>query len=232
MKRIGLVGGTGPESTLEYYKEITRIIGEKTNHQAFPELTVDSVDLYKLYPWLQAGDYDKVASYLQESVKRLYACDVDYIAFTAVTCHIVYDEVAASVPVPMVSIPQTTADYIKDRGFRKVGLLGTYFTMDNDYLSRPIAEAGVKVVLPTEEEKRRISDCIYNELEFNIVKPETLAYLEGVIARLKEEEGIEAIVLGCTELPLVLNDSVSPVPCINTVKVHIEKLVQLILSEK
>lgn len=231
MKKIGLVGGTGPESTVVYYQEINRIVGEKTNHAMFPELTVDSVNLYKIFPMLEAEDYDGITEYLGASVKRLANCGVDYVAFTAVTSHIVFPQVSALCPVPMISIPEATAEYAEAMGYKKVGLLGTVFTMDKDYLSRPMVERGIEVFTPSPEEKQKISDRIYHEFEFNIVKPEAVAEMIDVISRMKEEHGIEAVILGCTELPLILNDDISPVPCLDTVKIHIDKLVKLIMEE-
>lgn len=231
MKKIGLVGGTGPESTVVYYKEINRMVSEKTGHSDFPELIVDSLNLYKIYPMLESEDYEGITEYLGSSVKRLTDCGVDYVAFTAVTCHIVFPQVSALCPVPMISIPEATAEYAEAMGYKKVGLLGTIFTMDKDYLSRPMIERGIEVFVPSQEEKENISNRIYNEFEFNIVKPEAVAELVSTIQRMKDENGIEAVILGCTELPLVLNDSISPVPCLDTVKIHIDKLVKLIMDE-
>ncbi len=231
MKKLGLVGGTGPLSTIEYYKEITRIVSEKTNGEQFPELTVDSVELYTLVRMLEEKKYDEACEYLGTSVKRLANCGADYVAFTAVTCHILFPQVAALCPVPMISIPETTAEYIAGMGYKKVGLLGTIFTMENDYLSGPITMRGIEVIVPSKEERQLVSNRIYSELERNIIKPETVAELVTVIERMKAEDGIEAIILGCTELPLVLNDSISPVPCIDTVKIHIDKLVRLIIED-
>lgn len=231
MKKLGLVGGTGPLSTIEYYKEINRLVNEKTNGEQFPELTVDSVDLYALLRMVEAEKYDEACEYLGTSVKRLAGCGADYVAFTAITCHILFPQVAAICPVPMISIPETTAEYIKEKGYQKVGLLGTIFTMEHDYLSGPITMRGIEVVVPPEKERLLISNYIYSELELGIIKPETVAELVAVIERMKAEDGIEAIILGCTELPLVLNDSISPVPCIDTVKIHIDKLVRLIIED-
>lgn len=232
MKKLGLVGGTGPESTIVYYKEINRLVSEKTGGAQFPELMVDSVNLFKMLPMCEAGAYDEVTDYLGASVKRLADGGVDYVAFTAVTCHVVFPQTAALCPVPMISIPEATADYAEAMGYRKVGLLGTIFTMDMDYMSRPMTERGIEVVVPSGEEKRIVSDRIYSELEFGIIKPETVAELVAVIERMKAEDGIEAVILGCTELPLALNDSNSPVPCLDTVKIHIDRLVKLIMEEE
>lgn len=228
MKKLGLVGGTGPESTLVYYKEINRLVREKTGGTQFPELTIDSVDLYRILPMCKAEQYDALTDYLGASVRRLADCGAELVAFTAVTSHMVFPQVSALCPVPMISIPEATAEYAAARGYKKVGLLGTIFTMTKDYMSRPLTAHGIEVVAPSEEEKRLVSERIYSELELGIVKPETVAELVTVISRMKEQEGIEAVILGCTELLLALNDSVSPVPCLDTVKIHINKLVGLI----
>ena len=115
MKKIGLVGGTGPESTLVYYREINRLVREKTGGTQFPELMIDSVDLYKILPMCKAENYDSLTDYLAASVKRLAAGGADYVAFTAVTSHLVFPQVSALCPVPMVSIPEATAEYAAAR---------------------------------------------------------------------------------------------------------------------
>jgi len=231
MKRIGLVGGAGPESTLVYYKEINRLVGEKLGGTRFPEFTVDSVNLFSILGLCGQGRFDELADYLADSAKRLAGCGVDVVAFTSVTCHVVYPLVSAVCPVPMISIPETAAEYASAMGYKKVGLLGTIFTMDRDYLSRPIAERGIEVVVPTGKDKERVNHLITTELEYGVVKPETVAELTAVIERMKAQSGIEAVILGCTELPLALNDGVSPVPCIDIMKIHIDKLVKIILEE-
>ena len=230
MKKLGLVGGTGPESTLTYYKELNRIINEKTDGKAFPELVIDSVDLLKLVPLLKEEKYDEVIAYLSQSVKHLVECGADYVAFTAVTCHIVFDEVAKNCAVPMVGIPKATALYALEKGYRKVGLLGTIFTMDNDYMSCAFTDEGIDVIVPTSDEKKIVSDIIYSEFEYCIFKQESINKIIDVINRMKQEEKIEAVILGCTELPLAINDTNSPVACIDTVKVHIDSLVSKIME--
>ena len=231
MKKLGLVGGTGPESTILYYKELNRLVNEKTNGALFPELTVESVDLYRAYRMIESGDLDALTCYFGTAVQHLADCGADYIAFTAVTSHIVFPQVAAISPVPMISIPEATAEYARAMGYRRVGLLGTIFTMSGDYMSRPLTEQGIEVVVPSEAGKHFISDRIYSELEHNIIRPETVAGMVAEIERMKAECGIEAVILGCTELPLALNDSISPVPCLDTVKIHIDKLVKQITEE-
>ena len=228
MKKLGLIGGTGPESTLVYYREINRLVNEKTGGKHFPEITIESIDLLKFVPMLNDGNLCGAADYLKKAAGHLADCGADIAAFTAVTCHMVYPQVSASSPIPLISIPETAAEYAKAMGYKKVGLLGTIYTMDNDYMSRPFLDCGIEVTLPNTEEKRLVSEKIYSELEYGTVKPETVAFLTSVIRRMKEEDGIEAVILGCTELPLAVNDAVSPVPCLDTVKIHIDKLVKLI----
>lgn len=231
MKKIGIIGGTGPESTVLYYKQLNTIISEKTNGKSFPKLSIDSLDLFEVLSFIKEEKYDKLISCLNESVKRLIACDVDYIAFSAVTCHIVYDQVAALSPLPIISIPITTAKYLKDNGYKKVGLLGTIFTMNNDYMSLPISKEGIEIVTPNQKEKDIINNIIYSELEYGVIKPESVETLVNIVQRMKLDDGIEAIILGCTELPLVLNDDISPVKCIDTVNIHICKLAEMIMED-
>ncbi len=227
MKKIGLIGGTGPESTLVYYRELNRRINEKYNNSGFPELVIESVNLNKALGLVGEEKFSDLTSYLGGALKNLEASGADIVCLTAATMHVVYDDLAKLATKPFISIPQAAAQFAVKQGYKKVGLLGTIFTMERDYLSKAFEAAGVSVVVPNKAERETVHNRIANEFEYGIVKPEAQADLVGVIERMKKEEGIEAVILGCTELPLALNNENSPVPCINIMEIHIQKLVEL-----
>ena len=144
--------------------------------------------------------------------------------------HMVYDEIVEKTGVSLVSIPKTVCEKIVSEGIKKVGLFGTVVTMEQDYMKKDLLENGVEVFVPNDEERALIGKRIYEELEVGIVKESTLAELTGIINRMQEEDGIEGIILGCTELPLILNSDNCPVKCFDSVELHLKKLIELAME--
>ncbi len=228
MKKLGLIGGTGPESTLIYYRDIVRAVHNKTG--AYPELTIENVDCELCGAFMASGDSDALTEYLLGALSRLAAADCDFAALTANTLHAVFDRLAPRSPLPLISIIGTACDEAVRRGHRRIGLLGTIFTMESEFFTEPFRRAGIEVFTPDAPTRKLVHDRIFGELELGVVKPETVAELVSVIAEMKAEHGIEALALGCTELPLALNDGNCPVPCLDTMAIHIDKLVDGILG--
>lgn len=227
MKKIGLVGGTGPESTVMYYKKLNEEMDRITGGKAMPEIVIESVDFRKMWGYVENSDTELLASYLKEKLDNLAKCDAEVIALTAMTCHVVYDELAAGFDKPIVSIPKAVCEEVVSKGIKKVGLLGTAFTMERDYMKKDLINAGVEVLVPDKEDRKTVAARIYEELEIGIIKESTLKELTDIINRMKAEYGIEGIILGCTELPLILNSGNCPVECFDAVDIHIRKLIEL-----
>ena len=230
MKKIGLVGGTGPESTVMYYKKLNSEIDLLTNENHMPDIAIESVDFRRAWKYVQNGETSELADYLAEKVNCLVQTKADVIALTAVTMHMVYDEIAEKTGVSLVSIPKTVCEKIVSEGIKKVGLFGTVVTMEQDYMKKDLLENGVEVFVPNDEEIALIGKRIYEELEKGIVKESTLAELTEIINRMKEEDGIEGLILGCTELPLILNSENCPVKCFDSVELHLKKLIELAMK--
>ena len=229
MKKIGLVGGTGPESTLMYYKELNSRIDSLTGEKSMPDIAIESVDFRRAWNYVCNKEYDALAEYLAEKVRCLEAAGCEVISLTAVTMHIVFDEIVkkSGTKLPLVSIPKAVADEAVARGIKKIGLLGTIFTMEQDYMKKDLQEAGVQVFVPENSERQLVAKRIYEELEKGIVKESTLTEFVEIINKMKERDGIEGIILGCTELPLLLNSENCPIPCFDSVEIHIKKLIEL-----
>ncbi len=230
MKKIGLVGGTGPESTLMYYKELNSKIDELTGGKNMPELVIESVNFRKAWEMVSTEQYKELACYLSEKVNSLVESRAEIIALTAATMHIVFDEIEKNTNVSLVSIPKTICNEVIEKGYKKVGLLGTIFTMEQDYMKKDLLQAGIEVVVPDKSDRELIAKRIYEELEVGIVKESTLQEFNEIIKKMKETHQIEAIILGCTELPLLLNDANCVLPCLDSVEIHIKKLVELSLG--
>lgn len=230
MKKIGLIGGTGPESTLMYYKELNAKIDEATGGKEMPEISIESVNFRKAWELVSSERHAELAGYLSEKVKHLVASGAEVIALTAATMHLVFDEIESNTKVSLVSIPKAVCNEVMEKGYKKVGLLGTIFTMEQDFMKKDLREAGIDVIVPDQSDRELIAKRIYEELEVGIVKDSTLREFCEIITKMQKKDGIEAIILGCTELPLLLNDTNCPVPCLDSVEIHIKKIVELAIS--
>lgn len=226
MKKIGLVGGTGPESTLMYYKELNSRIDKIKDGKAMPDIVIESVNFRKAWEYVCSERYDLLTDYLAEKVTCLQNSGAEVISLTAVTMHLVIDDIIAKTNADLISIPKAVCKEALSAGYKKIGLLGTIFTMEKDYMKKDFLEAGIEVCVPDKEDRDLVAKRIYEELEAGIVKESTLKELQGIIAKMRDEKGIEAVVLGCTELPLILNSGNCPVPCLDSVEIHINELIK------
>jgi len=231
LKKLGLVGGTGPESTLSYYKKLNEEIDRLTNEKSMPDICIESVNFRRAWEYVANDDREALTEYLAEKVRLLQAGGAQVISLTAVTMHMVFDELEKRTGVSLVSIPRAVCEEIEKAGIKKIGLLGTMVTMEQDYMKKDLIAAGVEVYVPREPERALVAKRIYEELEKGIVKESTLQEFRQIIEKMKVENGIEGVILGCTELPLLLNSENCPVPCFDSVEIHLRKLVELILGD-
>ena len=228
MKKLGLVGGMGPESTIPYYHDI--VYGVQQRIGFFPAMTIESVDVYKVLELCKREAYQELSDYMMDAILHLAASGADFAALSANTPHIVFDELKERSPIPLVSILESTCEEVKRRRITKVGLLGTIFTMEKDFFKNPFIRSQIEIVTPHCNEEELINRKIAGELELGIVKDETRAEFIKIINRMKQEDKIQAVILGCTELPLLLKGIELPVDCLDTMQIHIQTLVNMILE--
>ncbi|MDE6642646.1 MAG: amino acid racemase, partial [Muribaculaceae bacterium] len=202
MKKVGLLGGMGPESTIAYYHDIVFGVQAKTGKQFFPDLSIESLNLFEIVELCREKQYDKLVVLFKKAVERLAATGADFAVLTANTSHIVFDQLKESSPLPLLSIVDATRDEAERRGIKRLGLLGTCFTMEEAFFKKPFREHGIEIVVPSKPEIDYISDKIYSELEFGVVKDSTRQRFQKIIAEMRARDGIEAVILGCNELPL------------------------------
>ncbi|MBO4669515.1 MAG: amino acid racemase [Lachnospiraceae bacterium] len=226
MKKIGLIGGTGPESTLMYYRELNRRIDALTGQKQMPEIVIESVDFRKMWRMVEERRYEELSGYLAQKAENLKNAGAEVISMTAATTHIVYDEVCRKSGVPLVSIPKAVTDEAVAQGIKKVGLLGTIFTMEQAYMKTDLINAGIEVFVPDEEDRKLVAMRILTELELGTVRESTLLEFQNIIKKMQQEHGIEAVILGCTELPLLLNPDNCPVLCLDSVEIHLNDLIR------
>lgn len=230
MKKLGLVGGMGPESTVPYYRGIIYGVRERMGSNVLPFLSLESVDVFDIQRFCNEGRYDELTGYLLAAVRNLAAAGAEFAALSANTPHIVFDQLKQQTPIPLVSIIEAACEEAERRGLSRLGLMGTIFTMKGSFFKKPFEEKGIQVISPREEEMAYINEKIYTELEFADVREGIREGLVRIIRRMVEEDGIQAIILGCTELPLALDDRICPVPCLDTMKIHIRTLVDGIVG--
>ncbi len=230
MKKLGLVGGMGVESTIPYYHDIVYGVQNKIGKKFFPNITIESVNVFDVLGLCSEQKYDELTDYLMKAIKNLTTSGADIIALSANTPHIVFDRLQNISMVPLVSIVEATCNEAIRLNIHKLGLLGTIFTMTEDFFKKPFYNSNIEIITPTAEEMEYINLKISSELEFGVIKEETLQGFQKIIKRMQQEDSIEAVILGCTELPLLLNDEVSPIPCLDTMKIHIQLLIDLIVE--
>jgi aspartate racemase len=222
---VGLVGGLGPESTIDYYR---RILGawQAERPGTAPSIVIDSLDVQHGLR-LVASDRAALVEYLLGSVRRLAGAGVDFVAITANTPHLVFDELAATSPVPLLSIVEVCAEEARRRGMDNVGLLGTRFTMEAPFYPAVFSRHGIRIAIPVEAERLWLHERYVSELLVGDFRDETRAGVVEIVRRLQREPGIEGVILGGTELPLLLGDStIGGVPALDTTALHVAAIVE------
>ena len=231
MNKLGLIGGTGPESTIVYYKGIEYGVQQKSGRSFFPNLAIESLSVFDVLGFCERQDHAGLTAYLLKGISNLAAAGAQYGALTGITPHIVFDELAKASPVPLISMVDTARDFAVAHGYGKICLLGTLPTMEGVFFQNSFAKRGIDVVTPNAKEKNYIGTKIETELEFGKVLPDTQQKFKEIVERIIREEQVQAVVLGCTELPLIFDGVELSVPYIDVMQVHIDVLVDLIMRD-
>ena len=230
MKTLGLIGGTGPESTIEYYRLLTAQYREKAGGNS-PSLIINSVNLKNMIEWMGANELGKVTDFLVEAIDKLHRAGADFAALTANTPHIVFDEVQARSKLRLISIVEAACERVEALGFKTVGLFGTRYTMQAPFYPKVFSRTDVKLVMPNEEEQAFIHEKYFGELLKDIFLPETRTALLGIADAMKARDGIEGLILGGTELPLLLRDEQhNGIQMLDTTRIHVDRLIEELLS--
>src|ERR1051326_1900722 len=208
MKIIGMIGGIGPESTIDYYKRLLEGTQKRNPGGPAPSIIINSIDLQKGLDLLGANKLDELTEYIVPEVIRLKNAGADFGFLSANSPHIVFDDIARRSPIPVVSIVEATCVKAKARGFKKLGLFGTRFTMHGRFYPDVFTREDLQLTVPTADEQDYVHDKYINELIPGKFFPEPRDGLLAIATRMKNEDGIEALVLGGTELPLILTDKI------------------------
>jgi aspartate racemase len=220
-KRIGILGGMSPESTVAYYEYITRTYTERFGDYGYPEVLIYSVSFQPYVDWPNQDRWDLVAQGLGEAAQKLAAAGADVLLIATNTMHLVFDEVQASVDLPMLSLLDATGEAILARGLRTVGLLGTRFTMEKNFYQDALARQGINVLVPDAGDRVYVNGVIYDELVAGQIRDESRDRYLAVIRKLVDR-GAEGVILGCTEIPLLVSEDDAGIPLFDTTTIHAE----------
>lgn len=231
VRTAGMIGGLGPESTIDYYRSIIARYRARKPDAGYPHVIVNSLDVDKGIAFLDAGRLNDLADYLASGVDSLAHAGVDFGFIAANTPHLVFDEVQSRSAIPLLSIVRATSNHASALGFKKLGLFGTGFTMRASFYPDEFERAGMILIRPKDSEREFIHSKYINELLNNQFLPETRIEILSIAQRMKDEDGIEALVLAGTELPLLLRDSPLPgLEVLDTTMIHVEAIVDQLLS--
>ena len=231
MKTLGIIGGLGPESTLDYYQRIIALYRKRTGNRHYPEFIVVSVDLRKGLDFMDANDLSGMGDFLLEGIAKLARAGAEFGIISANTPHIVFDDVAPKSPIPLISIVEATQATAKAQNLKRLALFGTRYTMQADFYPKVFAREGVELVVPEMHDQDYIHEKYMNELVPGKFLPETRACLLAIVDKMKTTNGIDGVVLAGTELPLILRDpEYNGIPFLDTTKIHVAAAVAQMLS--
>jgi aspartate racemase len=224
MKTLGMIGGVGPESTIDYYNNIIALYRDRKRDGSYPQFVINSINLKKGLDFMAVNDLAGMANFLLEEIEILARAGADFGLIAANTPHIVFDDIAPKSPIPLISIVEATCAAAKMRGLKKVALFGTKFTMQADFYPKIFSREGIEVTLPEPADQDYIHDKYLNELVPGNFLPETRAGLLAIIDRMKGR--IDGVILGGTELPLILREEThNGVVFLDTGKIHCQAAV-------
>lgn len=230
MKTIGLIGGMSWESTASYYRLINEAVKRSLGGLHSAKIVLVSVDFAEIESLQMRGEWSKAGQILSQAAVSLQSAGADFFLICTNTMHIVADQVADAVHIPLLHIADATAEVLIEKGVSKVGLLGTAFTMEQSFYKERLADRfGLEVVVPSDEGRKVVHDVIYNELCLGVIKPASrTAYIREV--EQLQEKGAQAVILGCTEISLLVAQADSSLLLIDTTSVHAQEAVRLALD--
>ncbi|WP_166239682.1 aspartate/glutamate racemase family protein [Paenibacillus turpanensis] len=231
MKTIGLIGGMSWESTQEYYRIMNEAVKSKLGGLHSAKLVLYSVDFEEIKELQYAGRWDRLTELMVQAAQSIEAAGAEMVVLCTNTMHKMADEVQSRVQIPLLHIADATAAKITAQGIRKIGLLGTSFTMEQDFYKGRLQERfGLEVVVPKEEDRRIVHEIIYEELCKGVIRSESKARYLEIIGRLVDD-GAEGVILGCTEITLLIHQADCGVPVFDTARIHALQAVDAALAK-
>ena len=222
-----MIGGVGPESTIDYYRLIIAAYRQRRPDGSYPPIIINSVNLKEMVDLLEANDLPGLVARLVAELQKLANAGADLGILTSNTPHIVFDDLARQSPLPLISIVEATCDAAAGMNLRKLALFGSRFTMQGRFFPEVFSRKGIAVVLPNADEQAYIHDRYMKELVNGIFRPETRDGLLQIVDRMKQQDHIDGLILGGTELPLILRDVPDPgIPFLDTTRIHVNAVME------
>jgi aspartate racemase len=241
MKTVGLIGGIAPESTIEYYRLIIAGYRAYVTDGSYPSIVINSIDLKAMLDLVQTREFVRLTRYLVGEIHKLARAGAELGLLASNTPHIVFDEIGRQSPIPLVSIVEATCAAARTLGLTRLGLIGTRFTMQGQFYPKVFSKAQIALVTPAPDDQAYIHDKYMNELVPGVLLPETRAGLLAIVDRLREHERIDGLILGGTELPLILGDTTGGngpgnvtgrgIPFLDTTRIHVQALLARLWDE-
>jgi len=228
-KTIGIIGGMTPESTTIYYNHIIHTYQKKIGDYAFPEILIYSVSFQKIVDWMNTENWEAISDHMINIANALKQAGADFALLATNTIHNVFDTIQTHSPIPFMSIVEATAENILEKNLETIGLLGTRFTMQKSFFKDVLKSRGVETLVPSEEEQEDIHRIIFDELGRGVISESSRNLYLQIITRL-EEKGAQGIILGCTELPLLIGDQDCDLPLFDTARIHAEKALNMAME--
>ena len=227
-----MIGGTGPESTVEYYRRLIATYHARVSESGAPPIIINSVDNKNLVKWFTAGDLPSVIDFLAAEIERLARAGADFALIAAVTPHLGFDKLQQRASIPLLSIVEATADAATKAGVRRLALFGTRFTMQAALFPEAFARRGLTIVVPSGEEQEFIHGKYMGELFVGTILDETRAGLVDIVEAMKQRDNVDGLILGGTELSLILREpTAAGLPVLDTTQIHVEAAIEWMLRE-
>ncbi len=229
MKKIGMIGGVGPESTVDYYQRMIQLYRQKVSDDSYPEIIINSIDMTAMLKMIADKDFDGLIDLLTNGVNSLYQAGADFGFISSNTPHIVFEQFQKQSSIPLISIVEATRKSAETLNLKKIGLLGTLFTMQSSFYQAEFDQSGILLVTPSEKEQQHIHQKLMTEIEQGVFLDSTRKDLLKIVKRMLVEDSIDGVILGCTELPLILTKDEFGIPFLNTTKIHVESIIDELL---
>jgi len=229
MKKTGIIGGIGPASTLDYYSGIINGYRAKTGADDYPEIVIDSINMTGMLSAVQNRDWDALAAIIVDAINNLANAGADFAAIASNTPHIVFDRVLKQSSLPLISIVDETCKIAKAKGCKKSVVIGTCFVMSNGLYPEAFDKYGIPAAVPSVSQQETIHNLFFPNLENGIVVPEDKKKMLEIVDGLLAEHHADSLVLGCTELPLMIKDGDIDTIILNATQIHIDAIINYIL---
>ena len=228
MKTIGILGGLGPEATVDYYKEIIKGFNKLNGDGSltYPEIVIYSVTMSRFIGLLNKGEKEKAAAYLIECLQKIKNAKADFAVLSANTPHLLFNYIQSKIDLPLISIVDSCAQKANESGLKKCGLIGTKFTMQNQFYQEVFNNYDIQIVVPDTMDIETINKRLFKELELGIFRDETKTEILNILRKVKEKENIDSVILGCTEFPMMFTeDEYLDIPFLNTTRIHVNAII-------